>query len=149
MWVGEVVVDGHRIDLRPYADRLMTASVYERWIWSAETVRLMVMRWPPTFLYDYPYVEHVQFLPMLSPSVALLRAYRRGQVAWEAFVAQYLTQLEQKRDFRAVVWRDFLLPYLEQSPSVTLLCCERGDERIVRCHRRIVREWLLGEGVRP
>ncbi len=76
-------------------------------------------------------------LSCLYPPLELLRAYRDGQLDFDALTAAYRRNLDEKLlvDYHLRKW-------LEQLPTlgdVTLLCFERGDDP---CHRRVAAHWL-------
>ena len=109
---------------------LYTASYYDPQDWLGQPYRVSRA---------HPRGRKTQWetLPFLYPPLELLRAYRQGDVDFEALRAAYRENLEQKAlvDFRLRRW-------LEQLPSlgdVTLLCFERGSEP---CHRRVAAQWL-------
>ena len=141
--------DGIQVSSRFYsfatlATKLTTGSVHDAGVWQTDTVRLVVMRWPPAFLRDAAHGDRWSPGIAFAPTMELLRAYRNKQIAWEGFAERYLRRLGQMTS-REAVWNSLLLPALWYAPTVTLLCAERGDEETVCCHRRLLRSWLLGE----
>jgi uncharacterized protein (DUF488 family) len=76
-------------------------------------------------------VEYVHE-PLLAPTPEMLKAYQAKQVAWDAYVGQYAT-LIQERDVASTLDRA-----LFGGPSV-LLCSEATADR---CHRRLAAEHL-------
>jgi len=87
--------------------------------------------------------------PRLAPSVELLHLCQPdgARLTWEVFTHLYQAEL-------AAVPRQVRLGYLVHLGhllgrylTVALLCGERapgGDERQVRCHRRLLLDWFLG-----
>ena len=91
-------------------------------------------RWPRGVRKDA--VDH--WMRDLAPSVELLRAYRAGEVDWDAFAARYL---EEMREQAAAIDE---VAETARASGVTLLCGSHPEER---CHRSLlaslVRERLL------
>ena len=109
---------------------LYTASYYDPQDWVGQPYRVSRA---------HPRGRKTQWetLPFLYPPLELLRAYRQGDLDFEALSAAYLENLEQK----ALV-NHGLRRWLERLPSlgdVTLLCFERGADP---CHRRVAARWL-------
>jgi uncharacterized protein YeaO (DUF488 family) len=86
--------------------------------------------------------------PELAPSVSLLNSYRHmdahGQrrVPWPVFASRYLAELGQAPTQVLLAFLDLLNTMSCRYTTVTLLCCEyatAGDERLVRCHRRLLK----------
>jgi uncharacterized protein YeaO (DUF488 family) len=126
--------------------RLHTGSIYAPL--PSDTYRVVVMRFPPRDRRRA--CDHV-WRPDLAPTVSLLGQYQRRELAWRAFAAHYLAQLDQQPVDVVVRLLEWLGDIPARFPSVTLLCCERapgGDESRVLCHRRLLHAWLLGEQVR-
>lgn len=125
--------------------RLRTGSIYEAVL--ADTYSVVVMRFRPRDRRRN--VDHV-WRPDLAPSMHLLGLYQRRQLTWAQFAARYLAQLDRTPVEMLVQLLEWLGDIPARYPSVTFLCCEHapgGDERQVRCHRRLLRSWLLGEAV--
>ena len=82
-------------------------------------------------------------LPLLYPERQLLRAYRAGEINFEALSRQYRGNLDdllaKEGDLKR--WLEEELPHLDE---VTLLCFEAAGED---CHRRVLARWL--EEVQP
>ena len=109
---------------------LYTASFYDPCDWVGQPYR--VSRAHPRGL-----KTQWETLTFLYPPLELLRAYRKGELDFEALSEAYRDNLDQKIlvDFRLRRW-------MEQAPTlgdVTLLCFERGDDP---CHRRVAAHWL-------
>ena len=124
--------------------RILTASVYGGGYRQQPTARILVMRSHPQGYqpgYFQAWYDH------LAPPPALLRAYRQQALDWHAFAYAYLCELERmpRLAIRADLAR-WLLTY----DTVTLLCCEHapfGDELLVKCHRRLLRAWLVDDDI--
>jgi len=91
--------------------------------------------------------------PELAPSVSLLNSYRQmdahGQrhIQWPVFASRYLAELGRVPAQVLLAFLDLLNTMSCRYTTVILLCCEHataGDERLVRCHRRLLKAWLLG-----
>ncbi len=67
----------------------------------------------------------------LAPSVELLRAFRRGDIAWGEFARRYRAEMRAQGELVDSVAR------LAKRRTVTLLC---GCEDESRCHRTLLRE---------
>lgn len=127
------------------AERLRTGCIYEAV--PANTYRILAMRFFPRDRRRF--VDHA-WRPDLAPSATLLGQYQRGELAWRAFAAQYLAQLDHAPVERVVQLLEWLGQLPARYPTVTFLCCEHapgGDETRIRCHRRLLRAWLLGQQV--
>lgn len=126
-------------------ERIRTGSIYEAV--PADTYRVVAMRfWPRDRRRN---VDHV-WRPDLAPSMHLLGLYQRRQLTWAQFAARYLAQLDRAPAEVLLQLIDWLGEIPARYPTVTFLCCEHapgGDERLVHCHRRLLRAWLLGEAV--
>ena len=78
-----------------------------------------------------------QVLPSFYPSVSLLRAYRSGEIDFEAVATAYIEGLDTQYSQDAE-----LASWIAASPELgdfTLLCYEREGHL---CHRRILAHWL-------
>lgn len=109
---------------------LYTASYYDPQDWVGQPYRVSRA---------HPRGRKTQWetLSFLYPPLELLRAYRDGQLDFDALSGKYRHNLDEKLlvDYRLRKW-------LEQLPSqgdVTLLCFERGEDP---CHRRVAAQWL-------
>ena len=83
------------------------------------------------FLKEICQAEYLH-LPILSPSKAILDAYKKGESTWEEYEASFLQQLEHRQVETTVDRRLFDVP-------AVLLCSEPTPEH---CHRRLVAEYL-------
>jgi hypothetical protein len=75
-------------------------------------------------------------------------AHLQHELSWRTFARAYLTELECAREGLLADFVDALLEVPACAHGVTLLCGEHapgGDETRVRCHRRLLRAWLLEE----
>lgn len=136
------------------AERIRTGCVYEGQ--PVTSYCIAVMRYDPR-LSGRRQVPFHEWWPELAPSPTLLRAYRQTdrfgqhQLSWPAFARAYLDELDHL-PLRPLV--DFLTTLTDMPAryaTVTLLCCEHAtaaDEGRVKCHRRLLRSWLLGQEVR-
>lgn len=109
---------------------LYTASYYDPQDWAGQPYRVSRA---------HPRGRKTQWetLSFLYPPLELLRAYRDGQLDFEALSREYRRNLDEKLlvDYRLRKW-------LEELPTlgdVTLLCFERGGDP---CHRRVAAQWL-------
>jgi uncharacterized protein YeaO (DUF488 family) len=134
-------------------ERLRTGCLYEGQ--PASTYGIAVLRYDPRRSGRRQIPFHAWW-PELAPSAPLLTAYRtmdrHGQraLSWRDFARSYLTELEAVPT--SVLLN--LVATLCQMPcrykTVTFLGCEHAaaaDEQRVRCHRRLLRAWLLGQQV--
>ena len=72
----------------------------------------------------------------LAPSEDLLRDYRGGRISWDQFRGRYLDQLAWTESHQPEeLWK---IIRMAQKREVVLVCYERGDEKTVSCHRRIL-----------
>ncbi len=91
-----------------------------------------------------------EWRPDLAPSPMLLGRYQRRELSWRAFATQYLAQFDRAPTATLVRLVEWLGDIPARYPTVTFLCCEPapgGDEAHVRCHRRLLQAWLLGQQV--
>lgn len=109
---------------------LYTASYYDPQDWVGQACRVSRA---------HPRGRKTQWdtLSFLYPPLELLRAYRQGDLDFEALSQEYRKDLDQKLlvDFRMRRW----LTQLPEMGDVTLLCFERGEDP---CHRRVAAQWL-------
>jgi uncharacterized protein YeaO (DUF488 family) len=109
---------------------LYTASYYDPQDWVGQPYRVSRA---------HPRGRKTQWgtLSFLYPPLELLRAYRDGQIDFDALSSAYRRNLDEKFlvDYRFRKW----LENLPSSGDVTLLCFERGDDP---CHRRVAAHWL-------
>ena len=89
----------------------------------------------------------------MSRKHGLLAAYRKRnthgqrQLSWEAYSHAYLAELDSLPTKQVLDLVQGLCDMPCRYTTVTLLGCEHApvaDERRVRCHRRLLRAWLLG-----
>lgn len=134
-------------------ERLRTGCIYEGQ--PADSYLIAVMRFDPR-LSGWRQVPIHEWWPTLAPQVPVLNAYRhldahgQRQIQWPEFARRYLAGLDLLPTQLLVdLIRSFgVLP--SRYKTVTLLCCEHAtaaDERRVRCHRRLLRHWLLGQDI--
>lgn len=136
-------------------ERLRTGCLYDPQGHSARGYFLAPMRFDPRGSGRRQIPIHA-WRPELAPSAGLLRAYRhtdahgQRQVQWPEFARAYLTEIEALPTAFLIAFVTALGDLPWHYRVVTLLCCEHapgGDEALVRCHRRLLRAWLLGEEV--
>lgn len=118
-----------------------TKSIYEPAL-PGDGLRVLVTRYYPRGVKRGSFDEWVR---ALSPSRELLKRYRSGEVAWDAFKESFVAELRSSEESREEVWR---LHARGESGDVTLLCYEKEG---LPCHRHlvkqaIVRPSLLAEG---
>jgi hypothetical protein len=133
------------------AERLRTGCVFE--VQPTFTYSLCILRFDPR-LGGRRQVPFHEWWPELAPSAPLLVGYRtldtHGQraVSWLAFARSYLAELDALPTRLLVGLVEGLCALPCRYTSVTLLGCEHptaADEGCVRCHRRLLRAWLLGQ----
>ena len=78
---------------------------------------------------------------VFAPSQALLDGYKAGEMSWEEFERRYGQEIRAK-------YAEAPQPFLEvieraAREDVTLTCWEKGDEATVRCHRRLLKDFLV------
>jgi uncharacterized protein YeaO (DUF488 family) len=110
---------------------LHTASFYAPQHWVGRLYR--VSR-------QHPRGQRTQWetLPLLYPPLGLLRAYRAGELDFDAFSVAYRHSLEAARAADPA-----LQEWLAGMPALgkfTLLCFEAAGQP---CHRRVLAQWLL------
>jgi uncharacterized protein YeaO (DUF488 family) len=132
-------------------ERIRTGCVYE--VQPTTTYDLCVPRFDPrnTGRRQIPFHE---WWPELAPTAPLVIAYRtldtHGQraISWAAFAQSYFAELDALPTRLLVSLVEGLCDLPCRYTSVTLLGCEHptaSDEGRVRCHRRLLRLWLLGQ----
>lgn len=131
-------------------ERLRTGCIYESQ--PLASYCLAVMRFDPRRS-GRRHVPIHAWWPELAPSVPLLNGYRHmdahGQrsLQWPVFASRYLAELGQMPTQVLLAFLELLNSMSCRYTTVTLLCCEyatAGNERLVRCHRRLLKAWLLG-----
>ncbi len=133
------------------AERLRTGSVYE--VQPVATFSVCVLRFDPR-LSGRRQVPFHEWWPELAPTAPLVQGYRsldtHGQraVSWRAFTLSYFAELDALPTRLILGLVEGLCDLPSRYTSVTLLGCEHptaADEGRVRCHRRLLRAWLLGQ----
>jgi hypothetical protein len=127
---------------RDYAFRIHTASVYAEH--PRSTYSILLAR-APRFSVTPP--RYSQLAPGLAPRLVDLAVYQCGALSWEAFTLRYWRELtalphllrDARRQVTRLLERYDTLTFLGMTPSLP------KDESSVRCVRRLVRAWLLGE----
>ena len=109
---------------------LYTASFYQPESWVGRFLR--VSRY-------HPRGRRVQWdsLPFFYPQAELIKAYRSGQIGFDAFTGSYRATLEERYVSNGEIVR--WLETITNLGDFTLLCYEREEEP---CHRRILARWL-------
>ena len=110
---------------------LYTASFYQPKHWVGRPYRVSRL---------HPRGRKVQWetLPLLYPQRQLLRAYRAGEINFDALSQQYRDNLATLYTSSEYLkrWLEEVLPHLDE---VTLLCFEPAGKD---CHRRVLARWL-------
>lgn len=96
----------------------------------------------PTFLVDRLWprgvrkarLEGAQWLKAVAPSTALRQAFHAAPDAWDAFVAQYRTELAQHSQWQIIT------SALACAGEVTLLYASKDPQRN---HAQVLRDFLL------
>src|SRR5262245_23410644 len=132
-------------------ERLRTGCLYEGQ--PGSTYSIAVLRYDPRRSGQRQIPFHAWW-PEFAPSAPLLTDYRttdrHGQrtPSWRAFACGYLAELET---LPTPVLLHLILALCEMPcryQTVTFLGCEHAtaaDEQRARCHRRLLRTWLLGQ----
>jgi uncharacterized protein YeaO (DUF488 family) len=140
--VGDLARDVASIRFRrQYAARVRTGCVYTPQPRSTYSALLIAA---PRFSREY--CHYTEWCPGLAPHPALLVAYQAGRLSWPAFARRYLAGLELFPTLRDELRRR-VVRVLARSASLMFLGQVPGEEATVRCHRRLLRAWLLGERV--
>ena len=125
---------GHRID---------TGSVYRPR--PITTYSILLSRAP---CFDLDLYHYHQLAPGLAPQPRALEAYRAGVISWEAFARRYWSDLAAF-PYLLTRARRQIAAILSRYARVTLLGMELPripeEEASVRCVRRLVHAWLMGE----
>lgn len=72
-----------------------------------------------------------------SPTIGLLKAYRKGSIDWSEFRKRFSKQLNNEAESKNAIKE--LLDLAKKRKNVTLLCYEREGQN---CHRQIVKAKL-------
>lgn len=125
---------GHRID---------TGSIYRPR--PITTYSILLARAP---CFDLDLYHYHQLAPGLAPQPQALEAYRAGMISWEAFARRYWSDLSAF-PYLLTRARRQIATILSRYASMTLLGMELPhvpeEEGFVRCVRRLVHAWLMGE----
>ena len=73
-------------------------------------------------------------LPAMSPTKAILDAYKKGQMSWQEYQCQF-DQIITERQIENII-------PVKQLDMVCLLCAEKAADK---CHRRLVGEYLANK----
>ena len=126
-----------------YRQRLHTGSVYRP---RPTTTYSILLAHAPCF--DLDLYQYHQLAPGLAPHPRVLEAYRTSTISWEAFARRYWSGLAAFPYLRTHA-RQQIATILSRYASATLLGMELprapDDEASVRCVRRLVHAWLMGE----
>jgi hypothetical protein len=131
---------------RQYAARVHTSCVYVPQPISTYSALLIAA---PRF--SRAYCHYTEWCPGLAPHPALLGAYQAGRLSWATFARRYLAGLEVFPSLRDELRRR-VVQVLDQATCLTFLGLMPAgsspeEEAGVRCHRRLLLAWLLGERV--
>ncbi len=113
------------------------------------SARILIERWYPAWIahgYFTAWWDH------LAPPNALSAAYRKGDIDWTEFAYEYLAHFDDiQHPGRYWQWvSSDVAGLLRQYDSVTFIGARPapdGDERAVRCHRRLLVAWLRGDDI--
>jgi uncharacterized protein YeaO (DUF488 family) len=126
-----------------FGRRVHTGSVYRP---RPKTTYSILLAQAPRF--DLDLYHYHQLAPGLAPHPRMRAAYRTGALSWEAFARRYWSELSAFPSLRTRA-RYQIATILSRHASVTLLGMELpqvpDEEASVRCVRRLVHAWLLGE----
>jgi uncharacterized protein YeaO (DUF488 family) len=109
-----------------------TKSIYESKS-SKDGLRILITRYYPRG------VKRDRFdlwVKGASPTVDLLKAYRKGSIDWSGFKKQFSNQMNNDEESKNAIGE---LLDLARKRKVTLLCFEREGQN---CHRQIVKAKL-------
>ena len=114
---------------------------------SGDGLRILVMRRRPRFVSKErePLYWDI-WMKDLGPSDQLRKAYLSGKITWDSFEPKYFEELKGRTDVIQAALR-----LLNEHKIITLLCWEPGglskfplvDEATVKCHRRLLRQYLM------
>jgi len=97
---------------------------------------------------DLDLYHYHQLAPGLAAHPRALEVYQTGAISWEDFARRYWSVLSAFPYLRTRARRQ-IATILTRYTSVTLLGMElpqvSGEETSIRCVRRLVHAWLLGE----
>ncbi|MEQ8200404.1 MAG: DUF488 domain-containing protein [Syntrophomonadaceae bacterium] len=74
--------------------------------------------------------------PEFAPTAELMKDYQQKQVDWDAFEQIFKSLLDQRNPLESFD--------LRQQPDIICLLC--AEDKPVRCHRRLVAEYMQGHG---
>ena len=118
------------------APRLLTKSVYEKPA-ATDGLRVLVTQYWPRGIAKEAIDE---YLRVLGPSRSLLHSFKGGEITWDQYRRQYLSEMDGEVQ-RAAIHR---LATIVRNQSVTVMCvCQQEEE----CHRSLLRGLIeeLGE----
>jgi len=78
---------------------------------------------------------------VFAPSQQLLDDYKQGRCTWEEYEVRYRAEMRALYQRNPQVFHDLIDQAAEE--DVTLLCYEGGDEHAVKCHRRLLKQYLF------
>ncbi len=87
--------------------------------------------------YTKPFHDYDEWIVDLAPSSKLLHKSLQGKISWEEYREMYILEMENRRHLIHE-----LKKRSDQGEVITLLCWERDDNH---CHRKILKELILGE----
>src|SRR5262249_11183071 len=85
-----------------------------------------------------------------APSVALLADFTAGRAGWRQFERRYTEEMRAAYRADPQLWIDLVEQAAFEVGDVVLVCDECGPERpeggeaFARCHRRLLKEMLIG-----
>jgi uncharacterized protein YeaO (DUF488 family) len=123
---------------------LRTSCVYSSQPGSAYSILVMPVPPDSTKRHNTYHAANIA----IAPSVALYTAYRSGVLTWHEFALRYLAELDAKRSGVLAQFVERLCSIPARYSGVLLLGFRQapgGNEAQVRCTRRLLRAWLLGE----
>ena len=124
------------------SDWLHTGSVFDAVPADTYSILVLPTRPDPTRRHN----AYHAWWPALAPSDSLYAAYRDQRLCWPAFAHCYLDELERQRAALLERVTAQLLALPARYAGVTFLGFRHapgGDERLVRCPRRVLRSWIL------
>jgi uncharacterized protein YeaO (DUF488 family) len=80
-----------------------------------------------------------EYTTKTAPSKELLHAFRNEGLAWEPYVAAYLSEMERDE----ARWEIARLAELAKSRTITLMCACVDEDR---CHRSLLRQLVIDAG---
>ncbi len=79
---------------------------------------------------------------ILAPSKQLIGEYKAGTASWEDFERRYLQEMRSQYAAEPKPFHDLIDRAARE--NVILTCWEKGDEATILCHRRLLKDFLIG-----